>query len=303
MSLKFQYNQPGFFKKILRKTFERLSYYLRKVMNITYVYKYNTLSIELPYDSMLPLLQQQHKKYDRFLPHLVKYIESEATVIDVGANCGDTLAGMFENNSKITYVCIEPDNLFFRFLENNILRIKRTNKSANIYSVKALVGKNITNVSLEGKKGSKHAVINNNENGLLSSSLDDILKNIPCSNIRLVKSDVDGFDYDVIESGEMLLATQHPLIFFECQFDFDSQKLGFENIINKLIGIGYKNWIVFDNFGEIILQTDNIDILMQLISYVWKQNIYGATRTIYYYDMLAFTNNDYALVEQAVNKY
>ena len=69
--------------------------------NIKIEYKYNDFSILLPADHMLPLYQKVHKKYDKFLPHLVKYIKNYSTIIDVGANCGDTLAGMVDANKNI----------------------------------------------------------------------------------------------------------------------------------------------------------------------------------------------------------
>lgn len=66
----------------------------RIIFNIPIEYHYKEYSIKLPANHMLPVYQKYHPKYDRFLPHLVKYIEPSDTVIDVGANVGDTLAGI-----------------------------------------------------------------------------------------------------------------------------------------------------------------------------------------------------------------
>jgi tRNA G46 methylase TrmB len=61
---------------------------------------------------MLPIYQRAHPKYDRFLPHLVKYFNSaKYIVVDIGANVGDSLAGMIEKNSKLNFINPSPDNL------------------------------------------------------------------------------------------------------------------------------------------------------------------------------------------------
>ena len=140
-------------------------------------YHYDNFSILLPVEHMLPQYQQKHVKYDRFLPHLGSYIEDKATVIDVGANCGDTLAGMVEKNPNATYVCIEPDATFFNYLETNIIRMKQALKNISVHTVKTLVGRSVTNVSLEGTGGTKHAVIGENKGGTPRTHLTKYFQN------------------------------------------------------------------------------------------------------------------------------
>lgn len=260
-------------------------------------------SILLPSDHMLPTYHRKHLKYDRFLPHLVKHLSKDSIVVDVGANCGDTLASMIEVNQFSTYICIEPDEVFFSYLNSNIVKIKESIPDARIYTVKSMVGQNISNASLEGKNGSKHAVISENNEGLISKSLDLILSEFDTANICLVKSDVDGFDYDVIDSGRTLFATRHPVLFFECQYDFDYQKKGFEASINWLKSIGYSDWTMFDNFGAVVLRTKNVEHVFQLLQYVWAQNQKQSTRTIFYFDILVASDSDVAFVDTVLSSY
>jgi len=275
----------------------------KRTFGIKTEYKYKNFSIFLPADHMLPTNQRHHLKYDRFLPHLGKYIDHDGTVIDIGANCGDTLAAMIETNPHATYICIEPDDRFFAYLEANITRIKSYAGDIRVRTVKSLVGKNISSASLEGGRGTKHAVIGNEKSSHSSRSLDSILADLTCPRIRLLKTDVDGFDYDVLDSAETLLSTHHPIVFFECYFDFEYQKLGYEKTIRWLESLGYLDWTVFDNFGEIILRTKDIGQVVQLMNYVWKQNMKSATRTIHYYDVLATTHQDVALIDRALKDY
>ena len=48
----------------------------------------------LPKDHLLPHYQREHRLYDRFLPFVARALPAGTAAIDVGANCGDTLAAM-----------------------------------------------------------------------------------------------------------------------------------------------------------------------------------------------------------------
>jgi len=271
-------------------------------------YTYTDFSITLPPEHLLCAYQRRHRLYDRFLPHLSKCLEPKSTVIDVGANCGDTLAAMYDANRTLMYICIEADERFYEFLKTNVARIEEVNKSASIYLHKALVGKHITNVVLDGSGGTKHAVIgdgriNNDAGGLVSQTLDYLVSLTNPTNISLLKSDVDGFDYDVIDSAESIIRSQSPLIFFECQCDTLDQKTAYQKTIARLQAFGYCDWIVFDNFGEIIFQTHEIEHIGQLLDYVWRQSVCRSTRTIYYFDILAVSGKDAGLVRRVVETY
>lgn len=289
------------FKKIKK-------YFFRKKARKDVKYHYKNFSILLPPDHLLPLYQKEHKRYDRFLPHLAKYIEEQKTVIDIGANVGDTLAGMFNENQKLNYICIEPDTFFSSYLEKNIKRIQEVFHSAKISNVKSLVGKAISNVLLEGAGGTKHAVFASNnipldQHLIKSKLLDTIILDLNCKNVRLLKTDIDGFDWDAIDSASQLLLDQQPMIFFECQYDKDYQITNYQKTITHMNSIGYHNWTIFDNFGEILLRTDNFQNIFQIMNYVWKQNCGSSTRTIYYCDILAVTTKDESLIDKVVSEY
>jgi FkbM family methyltransferase len=286
--------------KLFLKIVKKIKRDISILFNIPNHIKYKKFSIKLPADHMLKDFQKNHPKYDKFLPHLSKFIAKTETVIDVGANVGDTLAGMADQNSTLEYICIEPDNSFFSLLQENVIRIKSSVKDLNVQTIKALVGKNISNVSLEGKNGSKHAVIK--KKGIIKSQpLDKIISNK--KNIRLLKSDVDGFDYDVLDSSETIIKKNKPIIFFECYYDFEYQKLGYIKTLKQLKKLGYCYWVVFDNFGEIMLKTSDLSIIIQLIDYIWQQNIDKTTKNIIYYDILTLQRNDLAFIDRVLKKY
>lgn len=137
-----------------------------KIFNLSKKYKYKYFSIYMPADHALPTYKKLNKNYDRFLPHLVKYFKSaKYTVVDIGANVGDSLAGMIEKNSKLNFICIEADKSFYDYLKKNLQIIKKNIKNAKIKIIKEFVGKNVTNVFLKGKNVTKKAEINTNGGG------------------------------------------------------------------------------------------------------------------------------------------
>jgi FkbM family methyltransferase len=263
-------------------------------------FKYDNFSIELPYDHLLPNYQRDFKRYDRFLPHLASKL-TEGTVIDVGANVGDTLASMADKNTKLQYICIEGDSKFYQFLLRNTKILKEV---SDIYvdTYNILIGKNIKKVILEGNGSTNHGIIDD-QNGLPTEALDTLLKNKIPSPVILVKSDVDGFDYDVISSAFSILKEYKPLCFFECQYDFEWQKAGFVDLINNLEYLGYNSFTIFDNFGEIIVTLELSSQIFEMMEYIWRQNVGDSVRTINYFDILASTPERIEFVNEVLETY
>jgi FkbM family methyltransferase len=270
-------------------------------------YRYRNFSIRLPADHLLPFYQSMYGTYDRFLPHLVRYLEPTATIIDVGANCGDTLAGMYDANDRLSYICVEPDEVFFRYLSENALRMRNSNSGASIRLYKALVGKCVGQATLQGNGGTKHAVkiveSTPGAKSIVSVTLDSLVLPIQSGGVQLLKSDVDGYDYDVLDSAEQLIAEHVPILFFECHFGNSHQKSGYQATIKGLQRRGYREWTIFDNYGDVVLRTREIEPLFQLFDYIDRQNAGLTTRTIHYVDVMTSTERHEALLTTAVSDY
>jgi FkbM family methyltransferase len=293
------------YKRIARKieSFNnRITRDCRVFFGIQIELKYKDFSILLPADHMLPVYRRTHPQYDKFLPYLAKYIKPEECIVDVGANVGDSLAGMIETNPESTYICIEPDDLFFELLKKNIERIKKSKATISVLAAKYLVGRSVSDVQLEGSSGTKHAVVGNS-GPIRSRSLDSILSALGNGKVKLLKSDVDGFDYDVIDSASSTIAGQKPLLFFECQTDHDYQKKGYEATFHSLESVGYTDWVLFDNFGAVLMRAKSAHEVTALLDYIWNQKIGLSTRTIYYMDILSGVSADKNLIDAALAEY
>ena len=147
---------------MIKKFLNKIDWYKRVLLTLFKVkrrYQINNYSIQIDFTHRLPDYQSSHPFYDRFLPHLVKYLPKNSLVIDVGANVGDTLVGMVGNNDKLEYLCIEASKDFFSDLERNVKFLKKINGDLRISLVNEFVGKDIKDVGLYGGGGTKHAVV------------------------------------------------------------------------------------------------------------------------------------------------
>ena len=227
-------------------------------------------------------------------------------VIDVGANCGDTLAAMISVNPSLRYVCIEPDDEFYGYLEKNVERIRTFVPNASIQLIQNLISDIDVSAGLSGSGGTKHR----DEDAATgpkfkSRRLSEVLADVEAAenHLRLLKSDVDGFDYDVLNSAGVWLKSDKLILFFECMYSEAFQRDGYIKLIENLFSIGFSDYWIFDNFGGLILHSDSSDTIIQLIDYVWQQNQGIASRSIYYFDILAAKPVDVSFISNLVRSY
>jgi len=287
-------------KKITRKLLWFSRFFLAK-FGVKRRYMIGNVYIKLDYTHNLPDYQKEHRFYDRFLPHLVKYLPSHSVVVDVGANVGDTLSGMAGKKTELEYVCVEADPKFYSDLKDNLVILKRQIPSLKVHSVNKFVGKEIDNVKLEGVGGTKHAEFGGKiRSQTLGKILSDI--NVKSDSLSLLKTDVDGFDYDVIRSAYDTLAKK-PFLYFECQYDNENQLSGYKELFRELKNKGYERFSLFDNFGQYICTVENIEELDDLLDYVARQNFYDGSRSYFYYDVLAFSAEDSDQIKKIIEDY
>ena len=143
------------------------------------------------------------------------------TILDIGANIGSVslvIANMF-NNSKI--FAIEPTNYAFNKLLNNI---KLNQQLANrIYPRQLFITNNKKPLSVWSswnfdkidKKHNKHLGTLKEVKSNSYIKLDEFLENENLIKVDFIKLDVDGYEIDVLKSGEKFLKKNKPIIFME----------------------------------------------------------------------------------------
>ena len=121
----------------------------------------------------------------------------------------------------------------------------------------------------------------------------EILENLKVnvSDISLIKTDTDGFDFDIL-SGSMELISKHkPSLFFEYEINSAESNKKSLNLIKQLSDIGYK-FIVYDNYGNFLssVSTDFTPRFTEINAYIKSGTQNGGG--ISYVDVFATANNE-----------
>ena len=243
-----------FFQKLSKYLFYlryRLKRQLRIFFRIDQTIYIDNKKIILPPGHLLSLYESLYPEYDRFLPKVISKIKENESIIDIGANVGDTLLRLLNINTKPFFYCIEADDFFFKYLKKNKKSFD-INTHNNIFLIKTLVGDQLQGNLSESTTGTKSLIQSNV--GTKSKKLDDIILHYNIKNIKLIKVDVDGFDYNILFSAINELTNNKPDIFFEFMPLNESGKKSYINLIEKLNEIGYSNWTILDNYGSIIFE-------------------------------------------------
>jgi hypothetical protein len=138
-------------------------------------YQIGFFEIDLPTEHQLPEHQAENRMYDRFLPFLAALLPEGTTVIDVGANIGDTLASMVSENLSCSYVCIEPEDKFFRYLTQTKSQVISRYPEVQINLHKQILSSLGDKRSLKGGDGTRTSQVDE-IGGVPSVSLDSIVK-------------------------------------------------------------------------------------------------------------------------------
>lgn len=266
-------------------------------------YVINGLEIKIDFLHQLPDYQRAHRGYDRFLSELVVHLPSNSVVVDIGANVGDSLAGMAGKNHHLDYVCVEADRKFYKELTCNIELLKIQRPELKVQAVRELVGRDLTSVALDGRYGTKHALPGKGK--LDAKPLAKILEGlgIEKSRLGLIKSDVDGFDWDVLRSAFDVLSPSSPMLFFECQFDSQEQFKNYEDLFRELFALQYSHFSFFDNYGNFVLHTESLRTVNHLLCYLRRMRLGRLTKTVGYFDVLVYREGRAKTVEEIVSAY
>lgn len=243
----------------------------------------------LPTFHRLPLDQAKYPAYGRFLTTLSGRLSPDDMVADVGANCGDTLLGMVGRNSQILYCAVEPDPDFFMYLQKSVSNLgDKIRRNIALYD--ELVGTGVEAVTLSSGYSTK--AIFEGEGEFSPKTLDDILSSGGWKEVRVLKSDVDGYDYDVILSASEMFRQSRPICFFECDWEGARQKRGFDKAFQQLQSSNYCHYWFFDNFSN-----------YKFYKAGPISTIDGSVSGAKYVDILCCVDADYDFLSRVVKQY
>lgn len=209
-------------------------------------YRVGAFDITLPADHKLPAQQAQHPLYGQFLPHLAQRLPDSSVVVDVGANCGEALAGMASRKATLHFLCIEANPACFSLLEQNIETIKSLSPGLQADALLAASG------------GAKPQPLDVALEGVLQ------LK----KPISLLKIAAGGWDCEVLISACQRIEQQRPLIVFDHNSGDAPPLEACIQTLAQLAQLGYAAWFVFDGDGDFVLETTSCETVAAFLAYV-----------------------------------
>jgi FkbM family methyltransferase len=255
----------------------------------------------LPAEHLLPEHQLANPLYDQFLPYIVQNLPPQSTVLDIGANVGDSLATMAVANPTLKYVCFEAEEKFIDYLKANIKELMSRYPTLDTLIITSLISARKQKMRLAGVGGTRRAEVSVTE-GVIPVSLDALCVSRQIDNVSFIKSDVDGWDWDVISSGKNTIALNKPLLFFEMMVVDQNNLNHFVEVIEELDLLGYSHYYVFDCFGAFIFDTTSSRNVVQLGEYLLTQQKALTTRSIHYIDLLCGHGSS-SIASDAVTRY
>jgi FkbM family methyltransferase len=210
-------------------------------------YRIGRFDVLLPLSHRLPEYQRAFPLYDTALGRLAALVHAEhptASVVDIGANVGDTAAAI-RSASPAPLLCIEGAAQFFPLLEENARHL-----GPGVFLDRSLVGETASVLAgaIHTRGGTGHVTQEGSER-LEMFALQDILarhSSLPAP--ALVKIDTDGFDCPIVEGSMELWRRLRPVLFFEYDPAFYP---GWDPLPMwaALSEAGYGEALVFENTG------------------------------------------------------
>lgn len=191
-------------------------------------------------------------------------LEGSVNLLDVGANVGDSTLFVLDKVPG-TAVCLEPNPRWHPYLENNlahrpgvaiepsVLVAPGTDTSLTLGVRSADLGSSIV-VREETGTG-----------GLPAIATDELLARYPqLADVRLIKSDTDGYDIMLVSAYLQTFLSSLPVIFFE--FDPRPTRLTTPEcdpraLWPELVDAGYRTAVVWDNTGNFLFAAPTEELL------------------------------------------
>lgn len=152
---------------------------------------------------------------DFYLQVLERLIKPGATIVDVGANIGVTAMMAHHSVPNCSVIAIEPSPRAFDALQATI----RANPGCNVTALNHAVSDK--SAKLHFAQDSNLSASHLHPNGgpgiieVQGERLDDTIARLGLTHVDLVKIDVEGFEYGVLEGMKETLERFNPLVFME----------------------------------------------------------------------------------------
>jgi len=209
------------------------------------------VELSMPRSHALPLFTGAGSPYGQNLVELAKGIaatEGRMVLLDVGATIGDSTAQVLDAVDGQA-VCIEPDPRWLPYLEENVAG------RAEIEAALLLTEPTTTKLVPDHYKPGTTRYVETEDAADAAGSLTvaELAERYPVlADVRLVKSDTDGYDVDLVPVIARTFAASKPVLFFEFHPGLTRQAtpdVDPNGVWKTLHDLGYEQAAVWHNYG------------------------------------------------------
>jgi len=238
--------------------------------------------LTIPFLHNITIYRRMYPLYSSAVGRIPLYLSekySDLTIIDIGANVGDT-AAIIKCQINKPILCIEGSEFYANLLKRNVEQFD------SVYVENTFVGPKVnSNQTFTEFKGTGR---------ILEKSEGHSQRHPGFKNTKFIKIDTDGYDNKIIRNEFKFINENRPVIYFE----YDPKLLEKNNdeglsIFRFFEEMNYNKLIIYNNYGEYLLMTEVKNAsLLQDIHQFYKR--FGADK---YCDICVFPVEDDDIAE------
>jgi FkbM family methyltransferase len=253
--------------------------------------------LDLPAQHPLPGLIATHPYRDLCIGVVAKFMSQKypsETIIDIGANIGDT-AAIIAENCKNPLVLVEGSDFYFDYLTVNATRLRSPTvlRRILISDGRPMYGE------LQHWGGTAEI-----KPSAAAPPVETVrLCDITSCDVCFVKSDTDGHDFKILLAALDWLESQMPALLFESQIRDADDLAAANSLIEGLFKAGYRHFVVWDAAGYHLLSTSDTSAVDGLHRYVMKVVTAGVAGNVCNLDVACFHGRDLDVFEQTAEWY
>jgi FkbM family methyltransferase len=254
--------------------------------------------LAVPASHLLLTLQENQPLRDVCVGIAAKFLGQKypnSTMIDVGANVGDT-AAIIASYATNKLILVEGSDYYHSLLIRNVNQLPN-----EVVIKKTLIADGTPIEGLLTHWGGTAFLNRSSERKSIQNT--ERLCDIADDDSSFIKLDTDGNDFAILLDSMDWLAKATPGILFENQIQNENDSYHSQELLNRLKGCGYKFFILWDDAGFHLLSTTCISVMADMTRYLLNIHKNGKYISIYNTDVLCLHEKDEDIYTQVSEHY
>ena len=252
----------------------------------------------LPRGHRLPLLRKLYPSYDLYFVEFIRELNNvfrSGTLIDIGANIGDTTLEVLSAAPNFSSIAVEGSEGFVSFLQTNTQIISNRVQlvtqflySSRIESLK--YNCDLTTGGFSKFRGDKENPQNLTEEGFIS--VGELLA-MELGDVVVWKSDTDGLDVPILLENWSQIYASVDVIWIEVHPFLAPTSLPDIQELSRLLAESNFQGVLFDNYGCVVGSGRERSLGSLVLTNCEKMTTKSRRlqKTPYYFDLIAFKSN------------